>query len=300
MIKAGLLLPVAWDSIFRMLYAESDGEAKLEHFGLQLSTITSMLAQDFEGTLETVARIGYDQVEFSALGLLGRSADEVKSLLQKYGLEAPVGRVSVRMPAGFMSMPREQQMKFYASRGGINTLIDRIGHSIEEAKIFGQKYLIIPAIMPSSFSSKLQIEKMMEVIREGCEMCSQADIKLGYHNHHWEFQEVDGILPFDFMVMETDRENFTFQLDTYWVKKAGFEPIDYLEKYPGRFETCHFKDITAEGDFADVGHGLLSFPLFTKAALAQGAKYFFVERDTSPDALASIKQSYQYLKEMQF
>lgn len=273
---------------------------KLKRFGLQLSTITPMMAADFAGTLAEVASIGYRQVEFSALGFLGREASEVKDLLEKNGLEAPVGRVAFNVPADFMTMPKEQQMKVFGNQASMESLVERIDTSVKECKLLGQKYLIIPAIMSHVFSDMTQVKNMISTLQEAAKKCMDQGVMLGYHNHNWEFDELDGKIPYTIMLEELDPELFTFQLDTYWVKKAGWDLSEILTAYSGRFITCHLKDIDGEGDFEDVGHGEIDFPDFLKKAQSQGAKYFFVERDTSDDPMESIRRSYASLKEMRF
>ena len=280
-------------------YARSEFR-KLKQFGVQLSTITPMMAADFAGTLAEVASIGYKQVEFSALGFLGREAAEAKDLLDKNGLEAPVGRVAFNVPADFMTMPRDQQMKVFGNQTSMESLVERINTSLEECKLLDQRYLIIPAIMSHVFSDMTQVKNMIATLQESAKKCQDQGVMLGYHNHNWEFDELDGKIPYTIMLEELDPELFTFQLDTYWVRKAGWDLTEILNTYSGRFITCHLKDIDNEGDFEDVGHGEIDFPAFLKKAQSQGAKYFFVERDTSDDPMESIRRSYASLKDMRF
>lgn len=276
------------------------GSKKLKNFGLQLSTITAKMAADFEGTLREVAAIGYRQVEFSALGYLGREVSGVKELLTKYKLSAPVGRVAFKVTPDFISMPRDQQMKVFSAQSSMESLKERIVGSLSECKVMGQKYLIIPAILPHVFSDMTQIRGMIKILQESAKICQDQGVLLGYHNHNWEFDEVEGTIPFEMMLNELNHETFTFQLDTYWIRKAGHNLDQMLSQYSGRFITCHLKDIDQAGDFEDVGHGQINFPLFIKQAIKQGAKYFFVERDTSEDPMESIKRSFQYLNSMKY
>ncbi len=289
----GFLLP------FHSWYVGTSG-AKLQKIGLQLSTITPVLSTDFDGTIKQVAAIGYNQVEFSALGLLGRDPLEVKDLLQSNNLEAPVGRVSFAAPPDFMSLSREQQMKIFGSQGSLDSLKSRIQNALKECEVLNQKWLIIPAIMPHAFSDLDQVKRTITFLQEMGKYCRDHGVILGYHNHHWEFNEVGGIIPYHLMLEQIDPEYFTFQLDTYWVRKAGQSLGDLLSGHTGRFTTCHLKDIDGEGGFEDVGHGEIDFSTFLDTAIKQGSKYFFVERDTSPDPMQSIERSYKYLRALQF
>ncbi|NND31681.1 MAG: sugar phosphate isomerase/epimerase [Saprospiraceae bacterium] len=296
-IKQLILLPILTSNA---VYNPDLVEKRLKGFGLQLSTVTPLMAKDFVGTLKLVSDLGYRMVEFSALGYLGRDIIEVKDLLSKYNLKAPVGRVAFDAPSDFMTLPRDQQMKIFGSQGTMESLQKRIKKSVEECKIMNQKYLNIPAILPHVFSDMGQIKGMIEILRDCGKYCIDQGVMLGYHNHNWEFNEIEGIIPFELMLSELDESYFTFQLDTYWIRKAERNLSDMLTNYPGRFSTCHFKDIDQEGDFADVGYGEIDFPAFTKAAIKHGIKYFFVERDSPPDPEQAMSRSAAYLKKMKY
>ena len=273
---------------------------KLDAFGLQLSTITPVLLADFPGTLRTVAEIGYKQVEFSALGFLGREVAEVEALLAENNLTAPVGRISPMMPPEFFRMDRAQQMKMFRERGGPDYVLENVRAGIPGARRLGQRDLVLPALMPQEFGSLDQVRRNIDLLRQAGEICAEAGLRFGYHNHDWELKPIDGVVPWELMIEETDPQHVTFQLDAYWVVKGGGNLLEYLARYPGRFSSCHMKDIDEAGDFADVGDGTIDFPAFTRAALASGAQHFFVERDGPPDPLGSARRSFAYLSEMTF
>lgn len=271
---------------------------RLNKFGLQLSTVTSLMLEDFEGTLARVAEIGYEQVEFSAMGFLGRPTARVQALLAAQGLEAPVGRISPRLPLNFFQLPRDQARKVFVERGRPEYLLDNVKHALEAAVAMEQRYLVLPALMPDNFQNLDQVKANIELMNRAGDLCAAQGVVFGYHNHNWELAPMEGVIPYDLMIEETDPDKVTFQLDAYWIVKGGGNLSSYLARYPGRFSTCHLKDIDGNGDFADVGSGTINFPKFTKEALAQGTQYFFVERDNPPQPAESIQRSYQYLQQM--
>ncbi len=271
---------------------------QLNKFGLQLSTVTPLMLADFEGTLEKVAQIGYQQVEFSAMGFLGRSTQDVQRLLTQNKLEAPVGRIAPVLPEGFFQLPRKRAMQIYRERGQPKYLLDNVKHSLEAAVALGQGYLVLPALMPDNFKTLEQVQSNIDLINQAGDLCAQQGVVFGYHNHNWELSPIDGKIPYDLMLQQTDPDKVTYQMDAYWIVKGGGDLSSYLAGYPGRFATCHLKDIDANGDFADVGDGVIDFPRFTREAMQQGAKYFFVERDSPPKPEESIQRSYNYLKTM--
>ena len=273
---------------------------KLDRYGLQLSTITPLLIADFEGTLQRVAQIGYKEVEFSAAGFLGRPVEQVAEWLAKYNLQAPVGRISPKLPDGFGALSAQEQRAAYRKYAGPDYLIANVEQTIKDATYLGQRHINLPAMMPASFGSAEMLNNSLGVLRTVGRMCREADIQFGYHNHDWEFRSVEGRVPFDVMLEEVDADLLAIQMDVYWVTKGGRDPIDYFKRYPGRFPNCHLKDITPEGDFEDVGYGTLDFPAIVAAAQASGTAHYFVERDNPPQPLRTAERGFAYLQEMTY
>lgn len=280
--------------------AAGEQMSTLPTFGVQLSTLNALMLRDFEGTLARVAEIGYRQVEFSAMGFLGRSPARIETLLAENGLEAPVGRVAPKLPAGFLELPRDEAIRVYRSLGGVENLAENVRYSLDGALALGQKHLNLPMLSPDEFRSLDQVKANLERLVEAGEICAREGVLFGYHNHAWELEPLDGVIPYEFMLSETDPEILAFQLDTYWIVKGGGDLSDYLTRHAGRFPSCHLKDIDAAGDFEDVGHGQIDFPAFVRQAQAQGTEHFFVERDNPPEPEQSIMRSYAYLKTMSF
>lgn len=276
------------------------GRNKLEAFGLQLSTLTPLLMADFEGTLAQVASIGYRQVEFSALGFLGRPVETVARLLEQHGLSAPVGRISPKLPDGFGTLSREEQFAAFQKFASPEYLTENVHNALRGAKELGQRHLVLPALMPEAFSSREKIDANIDLLRRVGEICANSGVQFGYHNHDWEFKPVDGVVPYDLMLESIEPELMAGQLDVYWVTKAGRDPDEYLKSHPNRFPTCHLKDIDANGDFEDVGYGQIDMPGFVSSAMASGTQYYFVERDNPPHPLQTAKRAYQYLEQMTY
>ena len=291
------LLSQSSDEAMPALDAQPEGRV-LEHYGLQLSTVTRLMLADFEGTLREVAEVGYDQVEFSALGFLGRGLQQVQQLLEDTGLQAPVGRVTPLLPADIMQMSQDRAREIYAERGRAEHLLENVTHALENALVMGQTVLNLPALMPGDFQSLDQVKRNIERMNEAGALCAAQGVRFGYHNHDWEFKAIDGQIPYDLMLEQTDADKVSFQLDVYWIAKAGKNFSEYLSRYAGRFNSGHLKDMDEIKDFADVGHGVLDMPRFVNEATTAGAEYFFVERDNPPDPASSMRRSYAYLRKM--
>ena len=264
-------------------------------FGLQLSTLNQLMNEEFFDTITLVKEMGYSVVEFSGGGYLGHDPQQVKDHLAELQLSAPVGRVAPNYPPNYRSLSSDERRAVGRSQSGLDNLLSKIRASLPIAGDMNQQYLNIPIISEAEFTTRAKVENVVSVLNEAGKMCQEQGVLLGYHNHAFEFENVEGILPYDLMLAESDPDLVSFQLDTYWVTRGGGDIMQYLTDHPGRFPSCHLKDIDAAGNFEDVGSGLIDFPAFITLAIEQGSHHFFVERDGPPNPLQSARNSFNYL-----
>lgn len=251
--------------------------AKLGKIGVQLYTVRNEMSKDFEGSLKKIAEIGYKQVEFA--GYYNRTPQQVKTLLGQLGLESP----SVHVP--------------------LADLRDNVAKAIDAAKIIGHRYLICPFLMPQERKTLDQYKQLAATLNKAGAECKKAGLQLAYHNHDFEFMPLDGKLPYDLLLGETDKNLVKLELDLYWIIKAKQDPIAWIDKHPGRFVAFHVKDkdATPKEFFTEVGRGTIQFkPIFAKAKKA-GVDLFIVEQDQCPGSpFDSLKISYDYLKNLEY
>ena len=122
---------------------------------------------------------------------------------------------------------------------------------------------------------------------------------MGYHNHAFEFSEAEGKVVYDVMLDSLDPKLVAMEMDLFWVVNAGKNPFAYFEKYPGRFELWHVKDMDkADKDRnADVGTGTIDYKALFANARKSGMKRFFMEQETYPSSpMESTRKSIEYLK----
>jgi sugar phosphate isomerase/epimerase len=135
------------------------------------------------------------------------------------------------------------------------------------------------------------------------EICKKAGSQYVYHNHDFEFKPFNGQMGYDILLKNTDPSLVKFEIDLYWITKAGQDPVAYIEKNPGRFELYHIKDMenSPERTFTEVGQGTVDFERVFKVRDIAGMKLFFVEQDlTKIDRFKSIKMSFDYLNNADF
>jgi sugar phosphate isomerase/epimerase len=239
--------------------------------GVQLYTLRDEMSTDFLGTLRKVADIGFAGVEFAGFG--GLSAREIKAALDDLNLR----------PAGA-----------HVGLDGLQDLPAVIDFHLE----IGNRYIVMPWATADGAAGWRELAKTLDGIGQDLK---RHGIQLCYHNHAHELAPVDGVTPLDLIFATADAENLQAELDLYWVKKGGVDPVAYLNCYAGRVPLVHFKDMAADADgsFAEVGTGILDWPTIARAAQAAGAEWFIVEQDvcTRP-ALESVAISLTNLKAM--
>lgn len=237
--------------------------------GVQLYTLRTVLAKDFEGTLKQVAAIGYREVEFA--GYYDRSPAEIRRLLDSLGLTAPAAHVP------------------------LEALRDRMEATLDAADVMGHKYLVI-AWLEQRDRTPERLRAIADEFNHFGEQASARGVTFAYHNHDFEFTPVEGVLPYDLLLERTSPDVVKFEMDLFWITKGGASPLEYFVKYPGRFPLVHVKDLTTDGKMVDVGSGAIDWrAIFAKRAQA-GIKHYFVEHDEPADPIASVRASYHYLK----
>jgi sugar phosphate isomerase/epimerase len=255
-----------------------------QKIGLQLYTLRNEMGKDAKGTLAKVAAQGYKTVETFGYGngkWFGMNAAELRAELKSHGLITPSGHT---FPANvFLQSGWEEKWK----------------PAVADAKAVGQEYIVIPWMEEQFRSDINNFKKMAAVLNMAAEICKQTGIKLAYHNHDFEFAPLAGTNGFDVLLKETDPKLVFFEMDIYWVSKAGKDPLAFFSKYPGRFAMWHVKDMdnTPQKNFTEVGSGVINYKKIFTHAKQSGMKYFFVEQDQCPGApLDSTAKSIAYLK----
>lgn len=250
--------------------------SKLSKIGVQLYTVREDMAKDFEGTIAKVAALGYQQVEFA--GYYNRTPQQVKDVLAKNKLEAPSVHVALQ------------------------ELRQNLSKAVETSQAIGHKLVICPFLMPQDRQKLEDYKAVAATLNKAAAAFKAVGIEFGYHNHDFEFTPLEGKLPMDVLLAETDPKLVKIELDLFWITKAKHDPLAFYSKNPGRVIALHVKDIDkTTGSFAEVGRGTIDFkPLLAQAPKA-GVKYYFVEQDRCPGPpLDSLKISHDYLQNLNF
>lgn len=256
--------------------------------GLQLYSLRDLMPKDPKGTLKMVADLGYKEVETYGYGdgkLFGLSAKEFGSYAKSLGLKIPSGHYSTGQ-----SRPDAK-----------GTLTNDWERAVADAKELGQEYMIIAWLDPSERKSLDDYKKVCELINKGSETCKKYGIRIGYHNHEFEFLKLEDQVPYDLMLAQLDKKDISMELDLYWTAFAQVNPLDYFAKYPGRFEQWHVKDMDKNDPKkqVDLGTGRIDFKAIFEKANQSGLKHFYIEQEQyAVSSSESIKQCIANFKKM--
>ena len=271
--------------------APKEQEAAKKEIGIELYSVRDLIgnpekfAQNSEATLKAIADYGYTSVEAACYGegkLYGLTGEEFKAAIEGAGLKTLSSHVV-----------RYLEDEEIAS-GDFSAAMPWWEEAIACHKAAGMKYMVAPGInIPDNLKDLKVVCNYMNAIGK---LVKENGMQFGYHNHSHEFNEVEGVPAYDFMVENTDPELVFFQMDVHWADNARVSPVEYFKRYPGRFTCLHIKDVAEVGQSGKVGFDAI----FNNFEIS-GTKDIVVEMEGSsyPEEdggiLRTCKESAEYL-----
>jgi sugar phosphate isomerase/epimerase len=245
------------------------------NIGLQLYTLREETAKDFVGTLQKVAAIGYEGVEFAGYG--GLKADQLAELLQKLKLKAIASHVSLAQ------------------------LTDHLEEEIAFNLAIGSRYIICPYVAEEDRQQESQWLAIFSQLENIGNRCAERGIGFAYHNHDFEFElKINGTFVLDAMMEAIPQTGLLMELDTCWVHHAGLTPRNYISKYADRLPLVHLKDMRKlpNGDLltVELGQGEVDLGAIIEASVQAEVEWLIVEQDkcTNPP-FESIETSWNWI-----
>jgi sugar phosphate isomerase/epimerase len=246
---------------------------KIERLGLQLYSVRDAMHADPAGTLKKLSDIGYFQIEhagYSDRKFYGYTVKDFKKILDDTHLNMTSGHVTLL------------QKHWDAAN---NDFTDEWKQAVDDAAEVGQKYLISPGLDNDLLTDVDAFKKFMNVFNKCGELCKKQGIQFGYHNHDFEFTTLfSGVRLYDVMLDNTDAALVAQQMDIGNMYPTGAMPLDYIKKYPGRFELMHVKDQfkNASGKYENtvLGKGILPLKdILKEARKTGGTSQFIIEQE---------------------
>jgi sugar phosphate isomerase/epimerase len=266
--------------------------ASIPRLGVQLYTVRSLLEKDFDGTLASVAAIGFTEVEFA--GYFKQTPQQVRDLLKRHKLTAPSAHI------------------LYENLTG-----DAWARVLDDARTIGHRYLVNAWVDESIRKQPDAWKRIAETYNRAGDISKRAGIQFAYHNHHFEFApraDAAGKLPYDILLESCDPALVKMEMDLCWISAADKDPLEYFRRYPGRFPMVHVKGLRKipEGgaaspidrvllEITDVGHeDVVDWKRIFAEARTAGIEHYFVEHDQPKQPLESLKASHRYLTQLKF
>ena len=246
--------------------------------GLQLWTVRYDIQKDVKSTLKAVSELGYKSIE-------------------TYGFD---GAFYGEESKEFSRFCNDLGLTIHSSHTGITA--ENASEYAEKAATAGLSFLVLPSMMGRPTERLDHFKRTAAEMNIIGERCLQHGIRFGYHNHDFEFKTTDGKLPYEVLLEETDPRLVSFQVDLYWMIKAGQDPFRYFENHPGRFSLWHVKDMSTDGKSCIVGNGRIDYRLLFKKAAMAGLERVFVEQEQYDEGtpLYCAGQSLKYINKRLF
>jgi sugar phosphate isomerase/epimerase len=277
-------LAVAGGFLLPDLLTSCGASSAKKHIGLQLYSLRDDIGDiGIQKVLEIVAKMGYVNLETAGYNngkIYGENPETFKKMVDDLGM-----RVTSSHLGRNISGDHDADMNWW------NIAID--AHSAA-----GMKYMIMPGSPLGGEGATLDnIKRYGDYFNEIGLATAATSIKFGYHNHSFEFEnKVDGVPVYDLLVENTSPDHVLFQNDVYWTQQGGYDPVEYMKKYPKRIQVLHIKDEQEIG-----ASGTMDFKTIFETAYANGIKDWYVEVEryiVSPQE--DTKRSYDFLNKAEY
>ena len=259
-------------------------DQKKKEIYLQLYSVRDDIKADYTGTIAQVAEMGYTGVEPAGYAdgkFYGLTPAEFKKSIEDVGMEVLSSHTARPLNDDSIAATNWDEVWAWWDT------------AIQAHKEAGMKYIVFPWMNTPATLADLQA--YCDYFNQIGERCNAAGLRFGYHNHDFEFKEIEGQLMYDYMLNNTDPSKVFFQMDVYWLGEGGKDPVEYFNNYPGRFELLHIKDELEIGQ-----SGKVDFENIYNNAGTAGAKYMIVEVERYSEGLTpfeSIKESIDFLND---
>jgi sugar phosphate isomerase/epimerase len=224
---------------------------------LQLYTVRDSMEEDYLGTLRKVAEMGYTAVEIDIP--TNMTAGELRIVLADLGMRA------------------------VASHIGFDELEDDPSRFLTAAKELGCEFAVCPSIPEERRGDAAAYRAHAEVLTRAGAAARALGLGFAYHNHAYEFEQVDGRAIYDILMEAADPALVAAEFDVYWAQYGGVDPVAYIGKLGSRCRLIHMKDMedNADRSYAEVGEGILDMEAIVAAGREVGVQWYIVEQDES-------------------
>ncbi|MEA4937185.1 MAG: sugar phosphate isomerase/epimerase [Paludibacter sp.] len=227
---------------------------------IQLYSVRTDIKKDFKATIAELGKMGYKGIEAAGYAdgkFYDLTPEQFKKEIENAGMTVLSSHVGKRLNDDI-------------SKTDWNEIWQWWDMAIQAHKMAGMKYIVMPS-MPK-VKTLAELKSYCDYYNQIGDRCNAAGLRFGYHNHSFEFVEIEGEMMYDYMIRNTDPSKVFFQMDVYWVIRGGQSPVEYFKNYPNRFEILHLKDHKELGQ-----SGMVGFDAIFRNAKEAGVKQLVVE-----------------------
>jgi sugar phosphate isomerase/epimerase len=261
--------------------ANMENSMNNNRIGIQLYSIREYLPDDFTGSLQKLANIGFSHAEaygFDGNTFLGKTLKETSTIMKGMGMKL----TSTHCGTGLL--PVDVQAKEW-------DYWRKTAHAMKEAG----GYRVAQPWLPASKTMD-DLKRSAEQFNKAGEICKKNGLKFGFHNHDGEFRDkVDGQVVIDVLLQNTDPGLVFFQLDMGHAINGGGDILEYLRKYPKRFLSWHASDFKKGQDYTELGHGDVPYDELFKLAKSYGVEDLTMEHESGEDRFDICKRNFDFL-----
>lgn len=292
-LLAATCLFLAGGGLFSCGTASSEAEkAPRKEIGIQLYSVRELIGvfgqnqHDYNDVLKQLAAMGYTSIEAASYAdgkLYGQTPEQFRKDVEAAGLEVLSSHCTTDLS--------DEEL----AKGNFSRALAWWDACIAAHKAAGMEYIVAPSMR--GIDNLKDLQTYCDYFNEVGARCNAAGLKFGYHNHSGEFRRIEDQVVYDYMIEHTDADKVFFEMDVYWAMMGQASPVDYFNKYPGRFRLLHIKDRREIGQSGMVGYDAI----FRNAATA-GVENIIVEIEESSygDMLRSVGECIDYLRGASF
>jgi sugar phosphate isomerase/epimerase len=251
-------------------------------FGIQLWSVKQALGKDPLAVLKQLSENGYKKIE---------------------SFEGPKGMFWGMKNTEFKKVMDDLGMNIVSSHCNDTGNLATFERKAAEAGEIGMKYLICAYKGPQK--SLDNFKKFTEEFNSCGEIAKKHGLRFAYHNHDYSFKAMDGVVPQDLMINDTNPDLVDFEMDMYWTVAAGVDPVAYMDKHPNRFKLVHVKDLTktATGhESCVIGKGTIDYKTLLPKVAKRGVQHMIVEQEayTGTNELDAARDDAAYVKTLKW
>jgi len=258
--------------------AGSAAPRRLDRIGIQLYSLREDARRDLDATIAGIAEIGYTDVELlGSFGNFGAAPARMRDLLDANGLRAPSTHVG-------------------------SSALDDLERTLDDAATIGHEYVTVASLTLPERPAVDDYRRWADRFNEAGRRARERGIWIAFHNHAGDQRPIDGVIPYDVFVQQTDPDVVRHQLDTGNCAMAGHGPLTYMQRFGSRYTMFHIKDVPQLGATrdAELGTGIIDFPALLTAIGDLDGKHLFVEQETYPGTpFESVRRDYDYMRRLE-